>query len=321
MNRDELFSAMGDISEESREEAVGFLYGEEPRRAGGKKAVRVRRKAVRTLLIAAVIASLLSVGAFAVWKSAMASRTVETLPVSGLADEEQESATPQKNISFFGDSESPASKAWVEWTNYVNGVDTSALDNSCMPKPYLFYSVYNDDMAAKLDEIMAEYGLKLHQEMTTFESADELYQALGTPKFLSGIHASGYIYDDGSFNAQGDYSSAEMVSGYYFFVNMNGYFTDVSMSLADKWWGQYQEWSYETASGLTVDIVLGTHRSMIITDLGSAAVTCIVYNGSEGSEYYEPGTEHPEPLPISREYLESLADAINFAALSERYPG
>lgn len=104
-----------------------------------------------------------------------------------------------------GSAEYEAQKEWVDyyWTHPITTPIQSA--------EYLgwyesLYDCTDEDMVRKVDEIMAKYGLTHYKDITYIDSIEEFCRELGYEEIFSSgkvISASGYYYDEGSFNLEG----------------------------------------------------------------------------------------------------------------------
>lgn len=196
-----------------------------------------------------------------------------------------------------GSAEYVASEEWLGWQEaYMEekGVDGSWIDNYWTPAdPALrdaarYYPVYNDEMLEKLVEIAEKYSLKLHSE-----------QRLLSPEEFPGIFDTsvltlyeGYCYEDGSFLLDGEYQG-EIVQ---VLRNMAGTLPAASLQLWNS--DENAEWSYTTAKGCTVDIMMSAelHRTKIFYADNGVFTIINAFIGDEVS-------------------AQAIADAIDFAAL------
>lgn len=305
------------------------------------------RRLGRTLLIAAAAAVLLMSAALAVYHWTLADRVVdvpdmeyvyEMMPMVDASGESymeyvQVDAIPttRPTVSLQGLAGSPANQAYVAWTAYKEQWD---LDNANWWEPYgddsyyetpehyaYFYGAYLAEQAAKLDEIMEEYGLVLQERWEGYEEEADLYAILGTEDFLSEAfrNVSGYIYNTGTFKAEGWLSERNV--GYSLFVTAEGTFTNVGgLNPDSEWFGDYEEWSFTAASGQELVLVLGDYRAQVLAQLPGATLTLSVYCGSLGDDMdRDSGGLYQELVALDGEALEKLAESIDFAVLSERF--
>lgn len=223
-------------------------------------------------------------------------------------------------VSLSGWGDTPESKALAEWEAFREGYDPDgSIIGSIGNEPtgfeedYGLYLVYTQEMAGKLEEIAAKYGLKLHSWMedvlpeTWPVAAGDFCGENVTPYI-------GYIYENGTFRFDGD---AELGDGelkgygtieYQFSRSVKGTFDDVALNIGDL--GDFEEWGYQTAGGTSVTLGLGArNRSLILADLGDSFVLVNVLTGRQGDDTFSSG-------PIGREELAELADSFFYSALT-----
>nr|WP_325211427.1 hypothetical protein [uncultured Oscillibacter sp.] len=223
-------------------------------------------------------------------------------------------------VSLSGWGDTPESRALAEWEAFQESYDpdgsiVSAIGNepTGFEDRYGFYLVYTQEMADKLEEITAKYGLKLHQWMevvlpeTWAAAAGDFCGENVTPY-------SGYIYENGTFRFDGD---AELGAGermgygtieYQFSRSVKGTFDDVALNIGDL--SDFEEWGYTAADGTRVTLGLGArNRSLILADLGDGFVLVNVLTGRQGDDAFSSGA-------IGREELEELADSFVYSALT-----
>lgn len=225
-------------------------------------------------------------------------------------------AGTQSVISLSGYQGSPEWQALAEWQTFLDGytkeenipeaagerLDASFIRYSC-------YKIYSQEAAQQMEEIAAKYGLKLHTVSYDLQEHPELLEPCGN--FLGEEHGCGYahyMYEDGTFETEGTMDLPD--SGAWDFVllrSVRGSFHDAMLVVGDV--GEYEEWYYETACGVTVTLALGPKKALIVADLKDCFVTASVSGAAEtGHAVADAG--------FTRTDLEALADGIDFAALS-----
>lgn len=155
----------------------------------------------RTVLIAAVIATLLTVAAVAASFWGRKDRT-EKLPPDN-AGHEQQVIIPN------GFKDSPTYIGSLEWWTYLNSCKTSGADYSYdfvqssdeLYSTAILYMADSEEKLDKLIEIADKYDLKLYKSSTTFRTKEDFEALTGVGLFteLECNNFSGYIFDDGSF--------------------------------------------------------------------------------------------------------------------------
>ena len=223
-------------------------------------------------------------------------------------------------VSLSGWGNTPESQALAEWEAFLEGYDQ---DGSIIAKigneptgfeeRYGHYLVYTQEMADKLEEIIAKYNLKLHEWMEVV-LPETWPTAVGNFCKENVTPYSGYIYENGTFRFDGD---AELGAGermgygtieYQFSRSVKGTFDDVALNIGDL--SDFEEWGYQTADGTPVTMGLGSHtRSLILADLGDSFILVNVLAGKEADDTFSSGA-------IGREELEELADSFVYSALT-----
>ena len=223
-------------------------------------------------------------------------------------------------VSLSGWGDTPESKALAEWEAFQEAYDPDGSiiaeignEPTGFEDRYGFYLVYTQEMADKLEKIIAKYGLKLHEWMevvlpeTWGAAVGDFWRENVTPY-------SGYIYENGTFRFDG---GAELGAGelkgygpieYQFSRSVKGTFDDVVLNIGDL--GGFEEWGYRAADGTSVTLGLGErNRSLILADLGDSFVLVNVLTGRQGDDTFSSG-------PIGREELEALADSFLYSTLT-----
>ena len=266
---------------------------------------------VAALLLAAVLILALAAGAAAIYRGHLQDlvlRPSET--AGGLPSETPQSraydplGAGREMISLQGYAGSPEYQAALEWAEFLHsydrdGAELRAVGNrpTGFEEKYSFngYHVYTQAMADRLEEIAAAHGLALHTGGMQGADIPELEARFGD--FLSVSSWGGYFYEDGTFQcdcASGgvDFQLRRCVKGTLDTVLLN--VTDAE---------QYEQWEYETACGVPVLLALGPDKALILADLERSFVVVNVLGGTQS------------PAPVTAEWLQSLADGIDFSLL------
>ncbi len=224
-----------------------------------------------------------------------------------------EPETPERTasvLSLQGYAELPETRAAVEWRVWQEGYDSEADDSDeaesmRLPRRFRSYDVWDETMAAELDGIASKYGLRLHERLEVLDY-DELAQAVGGD-FLGEGHAryAGYIYEDGSFHLDGDWSCSDGVLGYQLMRYVRGslsaggfvYIQDAS---------SYSDWTCELDGRVfTMAIDSAGGHAVVLADLGSSFVALNLPNLEGYEDYIRP----------TRELLEALTASIDWDVL------
>lgn len=284
------------------------------------EAMKPKKKISKNVvMLAAVVALLAVLSTVAVatdlfgLRSLLLGRQQVTMPID--PDTGKQDVQTVDMIGLSGYKETAESRALAEWQDFLNGYDVTGAAQAADKNPegldekYSLYQVYNQEMADKLDEIVGKYGLTLHTNMAILLPA-EWSAAVGSFLLPGNIAYSGYIYEDGTFQFDGDCDLPDYgTADYQFRRAVRGTFGEVVLNIGDV--SQYQEWTYETACGETVTLALGPDKGLILADLGDSFVTVNVLAGTETApdDIFSSG-------PFSAENLEALADSFDYTVLT-----
>ena len=309
MKRELLSRALGDIDERYLEEAYRAVPGAA---APPERTVQMNRKRVLAFALAAALVLSLGAAAYAAHV-----RRVQELVMKDDAPEYTENSGSQNYdplpentdmISLQGYAESPeylAAYAWAEFQHVYDrdGEILAGVGNGPTPWSEKYghngYSVYSQEMADRLEEIAAEYGLSLHSGgLQTADSMAAMYERFG--HFCNAEEYGGYYYEDGTFQCDGTYDGLD----FQIRRCMKGTLDTVGLNIADA--ASYEQWAYQTACGETVLLALGPHKALIIADLAQSFVVVNVLAGTD--------TWSGEAA-FGAKALETFADSINFGIL------
>lgn len=269
-----------------------------------------RFKSKKILVIAAAVSlvAALSIGAYAAISGGLKDISISegtwAEPIQNGSDV-QETSAKYEFISLQGFSESAENQALREWMKFTESYDTDGtILNEVGNKPtpwyekYGEYTVYSQEMADKLDEITAKYGLTLHTSKNIpCNSKQELDARFG--EIMTDANYAGYCYEDGTFHADGEFGKYDFQIG----RAMKGVFDEVYLNIGSR--DNYEEWTYETSSGKTVLLALSKNKALILADLDKSFVSVNVLLN----------LNRDDVKAMSREDLENMANHINFSIL------
>ncbi len=227
---------------------------------------------------------------------------------------------PQGVISLAGYQGSSDWQALAEWQTYLSdtdeesggpSVESGRLDDSLLR--YSCYQVHSREMADRMEEIAAKYGLRLHSRIYDLQTYPELITLCGdfAGEGIGEIYPE-CMYEDGTFQTGGTvYVPDNSVWDFTLLRSVRGTFHDAMLEIGEI--GAYQEWQYEAACGVTVNLALGPHRALLLADLEDCFVTVSVLS------IIQPVSAGEED-GVGRADLEALADEIDFTALSPVVP-
>ncbi len=224
-------------------------------------------------------------------------------------------------IAMQGYPDSNEYKASEAWNIFCKNYDTDhSILNIVGNNPneytekYPMYLVYSQEMAEKLEEIIAKYRLTLHTSITIAENAEELIRLAQVGKFLGkasggGVNTvySGYVYNDRTFHYDGQAVLANSsVIEYQFGNYVKGTFSEPCLNIGNA--DTYQQWQYTTKSGVKVSLALSETKSLVITDRENSFVIVNVLAGTGDSGFGSSS--------ITAEDLQSFADMFDFTQIS-----
>ena len=279
--------------------------------ASNKK--RSAKKTILTASIAVAVVAALGATAIAAINGGLANLSFGKSSWGPSIEEDIKNSFPEReNVSLQGYPDSPEYQATSEWIKFEDSYDRDfkildEYDKECrntgkdpFGEKYVGYGIYSQDMADKVDEITAKYNLKLH---TGLNDADEksLKDKFGVDFFTDGVKGAGYQYDDGSFQMDSTYN------GIHFQISrcMRGYFDTVYLNVGNI--DKYDQWTYTTKSGVTVNIAYNP------TDNGFCkAIISVNLENSFVSINVLPWDDNGELRFVSKEDVENLADQFYF---------
>ncbi|MDE6016573.1 MAG: hypothetical protein K2H41_12920 [Acetatifactor sp.] len=209
---------------------------------------------------------------------------------------------------YQGSSEMEALREWNEFLAHYN-TDHSILDalgNGIFAvegrEDWSQYRVYSMEMGEKLDEIVQKYGLKLHTRIDVVEP-DELEDRVGGSFLAEECRGyTGYIYEDGSFQLDGDVDLRGCGNaGFQFRRVVKGTFDEVALNIGQV--EDYTEWQYVSACGEPVLLELGANKALIFADYENCFIAVNVLAGSVDG--------------MTKEDLQELADKADFSILKQ----
>ena len=274
-----------------------------------------KKKAVTVILIAAVI-SALGISAYAAFSGGLEALSFgKSSWGSSIEEDIENSLPPRELISAQGYPDSPEYQATAEWIKFADNYDLDGniyreadeniklTGTDPFKEKYGAYFVYSQEMADKIDEITAKYGLELH---TGRNDGDEkkLEEKVGDI-FTDAITGTAYFYDDGTFQMNALYNNS---LNCYVRRCVRGYFDDVYIKVGDT--TGYEEYTYMTKSGVEVIISTGkdgsgNDRTIITANLEKSFVSINIgpadYNGKLNT--------------YTKEDIENLADQFYFDKL------
>ena len=282
---------------------------------------RQRKPRVAALVLAAVLVLALAVGAAAVWQHrfqdliVLGTRTPSPDATPQIVDPEDPRPAREdihlhgfSSLSLQGFAGSPEFEAAKEWAEFLNGYDqdreiwNSVNENGRTPAEFMQeytanqYNVYSQEMADELHRIAEKYGLALHTGGSVSMTIPELEERVGD--FLPVTQMGGNYSADGTCSAVCRTDDGQQ---YVLYRSMKGVLDTWTIPVRDA--ESFEQWTYQTACGVTVLICLSEETGWIVADLEKSFVTVRVLLDSQ------------YPDPITGEQLQTIADSIDFSLL------
>lgn len=252
--------------------------------------VRKPAKRIVSMAVAAMLTLVLSISAYAIYQISVTDYI--------LRDAEQ------KTISLVGYKDTPEYEAYSEWAAYLDENGGSLQNDVAIGNYYDASEEHIDELEAVADK----YALNLHTALVFFDNGgiQNLYDCLNIEPFMSDNYdvMSGYVYEDGTFKLEAiQFLENDDSFNVSIFVNVKGSFAMISSHMT----ADYEEWAYDTASGVPVDLVLDSDGiGFILAE-------------TDGAYVYASANTYGESLTKSQ--LETFADTIDFKVLSDRFDG
>ena len=329
-----LFETMGQIADRYVLEAGERLRLNGKRKRGGKKLLR-------TLLIAAVIASFLGVTAYALGLLGLEKRLIPVgegeMLVPDRDGETGEVTLELRNVQVSvgspnGAPDTAEYQATQEWCSFLHDYEAEMYknpDTDWKDYEYSFvqteqersiaevYPVWDRAELDKLLEIAEKYQLRLLTEMSFVPTEEALCKLAGVLSFCKTPHRlfTMYCFEDGSFHAEGYVElSGERVN-----ISLNRVMAGSLYPFARRWNGdaEIEEWQYTTAAGKTVDIAVETNE---YPQLREYAAT-VFYDRDGAYVELQGSIQADEGETVDyRAAAEALAESVDLDALTACEP-
>lgn len=214
-------------------------------------------------------------------------------------------------IGLSGFQGSAEAQALIEWRKFLDEYDpdqkiVGEIGNAPtgFEEKYGQYTVYTQEMADKLEEIVQKYNLKLHTENDVINQ-NELENYVGGKflgKDLDFSMGYPYLYENGTFHFDGVAMYGESGSIWFQFRrSVKGTFDEVALPIGSI--DEYQEFRYIAACGEPVVLALSAGKSLIFADFDQCFILLNFLGGSENG--------------MTEEVLKEIADEIDFTVLKD----
>ncbi len=275
MNRNDLFSAMEYIDEKIIEKSEV------------KRTVKYQRFTKRTLLLAAVLCLVIAFATVAVATRLVSLRAAVV---------ETNDPEIKSQIVLSGVAESDEYMAAAEWKAFEDAYDPDGTllaqadpegpGDAAVDEKYANYNVYTQEMADKLDQVAAKYGLKLYGSMVpgALEKITEKLIVNDPAEFSDAAYNTlldGYLYDCGTFAFDGIFDAAHgrLSVDYQFRRSVKGVFDPIFLNLGDI--ESYQEQRIVTDSGIELAAGVSAEKAVLVAEFDSCFISINVMGGTE----------------------------------------
>ena len=178
-----------------------------------------------------------------------------------------------------------------------------------------YYDAYFTVQAEKLDEIVGKYGLALHTVRAPFDTEEELCDVLGIDSIWRGEHETieGYVYDDGTFKLVSRLNNDPLVESTVW-LTVDGSFTMIGDAILPD----YEEWSYVTADGTPVALILENAADYPQTFIAPSTARIVAKLDEAMVSVSISGIETKEALEACADRLDLSDLAAIFSAKTDR---
>lgn len=282
--------------------------------------VKQTRKFGRVLLLAAVIASLMTLTAYAAGWLGLKERVMESpqpAALSGWGEDTQSGGW----LTFNGPADSPEARAAAEWEDYYWAHVEQAPENTPnYPLPDFgadtdtagFYGAADAEMLQSLKDIAAKYRLNLHREAVTPMTHEQFYTVTGLAPCLEGDGIESWsckqVYEDGSFSLEGWGQTGGQALSFSLNRSLAGTLSPASMYLRDA--ETFAEWPAEQ-NGREMVFALRGGECFVFCDFEDCFLRLHFMCGMPRDDSAEEPAQ-----PLTREVCERFAACFDFAALS-----
>ena len=314
------------------------IFAQAPETPETPKRRHVPVKLLRTALLAAALAALFSVTAYALGWFGLRERAVHTGYETTLAViEEDGSSHLEKTEAVIllptGYRDSPEYRAAAEWFSFQlqyqeemaaasvaaggGAWDWCDDEGAAALLGTDVYLASDVTMAEKLLEIRDRYGLKLHSFLVFPPTEAEFYRLTGTAPFFlgQGWASPGYVFEDGAYKSEGSL----LLDGQECIWSLSRYVPGTIPAylslIRDE--EDFEEWTYTTPLGATVVIDLSREGQNLSLngENGTLYRSVLIHYTGEDAFLNLSGQ-----VPGGREQAEELAEAFDFAAACEGEP-
>lgn len=329
MNKQKLYDAYENIrpSQAERDRMLERILLSSEISTAGKDETRMRKK-MKPMVVAALIGLMTVLMGCAIVALSLREMKIADDYTPGYYNDAgewiEDQDGPRDVISLHGFLDSPTFLAHQEWfefyEEYSKNHEITQEENVFVPpEAYEAYSVYNQELIEKVDEIAEKYDLKLLGTFAPFQRSERriFYEATGLDSLLiPGSTAavereSGYFYQGGNFKVEfrmtmpGENGQWEHAMHNTMYYSKTDYFDTVYFVIrnTDDW----NQWNYTTSDG----------AELLLAQANSGYGACIfcfredasIYVGIDG--YYQD--DNGETVFMTDTQLEQVAEQFDYS--------
>ena len=184
-------------------------------------------------------------------------------------------------------------KASMEIKDYVQSCNATGDVDETLSESYRAYGCRNAEMAQKVDEICAKYGLNKVGNGISPDTTEEMFTALNVRSMVKDSGNGDVTTSNPSYSADGNFEfwGATMVSGVDYPIEYRVY-RAMKQTLSTAYWeientSDYQWSNYVTTAGTDVLIAVGQSKSLVLTDTGDSAMNATAGDSQMGKAALE----------------------------------
>lgn len=233
-----------------------------------------------------------------------------TIPASTEKKDNPGPYVAQQVLSMQGYEGSPSYNAVQEWLAYetdyvIQHPECRFQDDFHRPDVYEIYPCHTQEMVDKVDEICHQYGLHLMGK-GTFLNEESKMEEFGLNNILLPDAITrcfyGYLYEDGSFTAEGELvlpgNNERIVQFQMHNIKKDAFFP---VTLGINGMSTYTQWNYRTKDGFQALMALNSTTGFIITENADCFITIIVEEVPDANMVWHG-------LPEEKAFLEAVCD-------------
>ena len=241
-------------------------------------------------------------------------------------------------ITLHGINGSPTFLAAQEWYLFTENYDVDgqkymdAEQNPIeIPEAYEGYSIYNQEMKDKVDEIAQKYNLDLLGAFAPFQKSERriFYEATGIDSLLipdstaTVEKESGYFYEAGNFKVDFHMKMTDSNDAWPYTMLNTIYYSEADnfdrVYFVTDGLQKWDQWSYTTAGGQEVLIAVNAsgYGAKVMYNRDDAMIYVSIEN-YHVTEWSATDSEPQNAIAMTKEQLEQVVDQIDFSLVVQQ---